>query len=312
MAYLIGKHKYIQRISREAPYMNRNALFAFSLAATLFTLPAYGAWGDVSYDPNPTLIDLDEAARYDAVGLLTTALSSSGARVRRETQKFESGFAAGQVLNDWVGIGGNQVRFGFGSSLGSVDWRARIGQIDPLAGYGLTHPHGTYGNAPGVLGDPRNYIADHYFLTSDTAVGTPVPQYFVMQFESPINFLALTLLDYANQIGGLAHLDLYLGDDLATASTVPIFRGSPDRTVGADTLDGAIDYFVARGPYVGSSFPPRSLAPFNIAVLRLDTPDATVGFDNIFVARTVPEPGSIALLLGGLGLLAASRAGRRR
>lgn len=292
--------------------MRNKLLSGLVAAAVVAASPAYGAWGDVSYDPNPTLIDLDEAARYDAVGLLTTALSSGGPRVRRETQNFESGFAAGQVLNDWVGIGGNQVRFGFGSSLGSMDWRARIGQIDPLAGYGLTHPHGTYGNAPGVLGDPRNYIADHYFLTSDTAVGAPVPRYFVMQFESPINFLALTLLDYANQVGGLAHIDLYLGDDLATASTVPIFGNSPDRTVGADTLDGAIDYFVASGPFVGSFPRPLSRAPFNIAVLRLDTPDATVGFDNIFAARNIPEPGSIALLLGGLGLLAASRAGRRR
>ena len=290
--------------------MNRNALLALSVAGALFTLPAYGAWGDVSYDPSPSLIDLDEAARFDAVGFLTYALTS-GPGMRRATQNVESGFTTGQVLNDWVGIGGNQVRFGFGSSPGSVDWRARIGQIDPLAGYGLTHPHGTYGNAPGVLGDPRNYIADHFFLTSDTAVGEPVPQYFVMQFESPINFLALAILDYANQVGGLAHLDLFLGDDLATASAVPIVGNSPNRTVGADTPDGAIDYFIARGPYVGGP-PDWPLAPFNIAVLRLDTPDATVGFDYIFTASSVPEPGSVALLLGGLGLLAASRVGRRR
>lgn len=291
--------------------MHRNALLALSLAGTLFTLPAYGAWGDVSYDPNPSLIDLDEAARYDAFGLLSYIVSSADPRMRRATQRFESGFTVGQVLNDWVGIGGNQVRFGFGGSLGSVEWRARIGQIDPQAGFGLTHPHGTYGNAPGVLGEPRNYIADHYFLTSDTAIGAPVPRYFVMQFESPINFLALTLLDYANQVGGLAHFDLYLGDDPATANTVPIVGTSPDRSVGADTPDGAIDHFIAHGPYVGS-VRPYSRSPFNIAVLRLDTPDATVGFDNIFFASSIPEPGSIALLLGGLGLLAASRAGRRR
>ncbi|MBL8450428.1 MAG: PEP-CTERM sorting domain-containing protein [Dechloromonas sp.] len=67
-----------------------------------------------------------------------------------------------------------------------------------------------------------------------------------------------------------------MGDNLTTANALPIVGTNPDRTVGADK------------------------------------PDATVGFDYIFTASSVPEPGSVALLLGGFGLLAASRAGRRR
>jgi hypothetical protein len=126
-----------------------------SLVAVAAFLPsAHAAWGDVSYDPNPATIDEDQAALFDAFGLLThvVSLSRGGTSAR---QDFESGFVDAQVLTDWVKLGDNRVRFGFGDSLQQIDWRSRIGQIDPGAtAVGLFHPHGTYGNAADVAGDP--------------------------------------------------------------------------------------------------------------------------------------------------------------
>ncbi|MBK7677065.1 MAG: hypothetical protein IPJ27_21235 [Candidatus Accumulibacter sp.] len=101
-----------------------------SLVAVAAFLPsAHAAWGDVSYDPNPATIDEDQAALFDAFGLLThvVSLSRGGTSAR---QDFESGFVDAQVLTDWAKLGDNRVRFGFATAQ-QIDRRSRIGQIDP-------------------------------------------------------------------------------------------------------------------------------------------------------------------------------------
>ncbi|MBL8425662.1 MAG: hypothetical protein JNK06_19555 [Candidatus Accumulibacter phosphatis] len=203
-------------------------------------------------------------------------------------------------------LGDNRVRFGFGDSLARIDWRGRIGQIDPgAAEFGLTHPRGTYGNAAGVAGDPRNYIFDHYFLTADSVPGAAKP-YFVMQFEQPIVFVALSVSDYTSS-GGSSRFDLLVGDDLASSVALPEYGHRPDLIWPPDLLDdGGFVAVVGNGRGVWSPSLSNRYPRFNFAVLRLDPADATVGFDNLIVVNAVPQPGVLALLLAGLGALTAT------
>lgn len=283
-------------------------LFLVVVAASLPS--AHAAWGDVSDAPNPALIDEDQAAGFDSFGLLTHVVSQSIVRGggTSDRQDFESGFVSAQVLTDWVRLGDNRVRFGFGDSLQQIDWRSRIGQVDPDAtAFGFFHPRGTYGNAAGVSGDPRNYIADHYFLTADSAPGEAKP-YLVMQFERPIVFVALSISDYTSDVGGHSRFDLLVGNDLATAVALPEYGHTPERTWPREYLiDGGFLYAIGNGksdpsPGVANRYP-----AFNFAVLRLAPPDATVGFDNLMVVNAVPLPDVLALFLAGLGALATAR-----
>ena len=279
----------------------------FLVAVAAFLPSAHAAWGYVSYDPNPAKIDEDQAAQFDAFSFLVDAVvrSIGGTSAR---QDFESGFINAQVLTDWVRLGDNRVRFGFGDSLARIDWRSRIGQIDPGAtAFGLFHPHGTYGNAPGVAGDPRNFIADHYFLTADAVPGEAKP-YFVMQFERPIVFVALSVSDYTSGVGGTRRFDLLVGDDLASAVALPEYGHAREFTFPSEELiDGGFFHVVGNGKGVWSPSVSNRYPRFNFAVLRLDPADATVGFDNLIVVNAVPQPGVLALLLAGLGALAATR-----
>jgi len=277
----------------------------FLAAVAAFFPSAHAAWGDVSYDPTPALIDEDKSAQFDAIGILVDAVvrSIGGTSAR---QDFEGGFINAQVLTDWVRLGDNRVRFGFGDSLARIDWRGRIGQIDPgAAEFGLTHPRGTYGNAAGVAGDPRNYIFDHYFLTADSVPGAAKP-YFVMQFEQPIVFVALSVSDYTSS-GGSSRFDLLVGDDLASSVALPEYGHRPDLIWPPDLLDdGGFVAVVGNGRGVWSPSVSNRYPRFNFAVLRLDPADPTVGFDNLIVVNAVPQPGVLALLLAGLGALTAT------
>ena len=278
----------------------------FVVAVAAFLPSAHAAWGDVSYDPSPAMIDEDQAALFDSFGLLThvVSLSRRGTSAR---QDFESGFVNAQVLTDWVKLGDNRVRFGFGDSLQQIDWRSRIGQIDPGAtAVGLVHPRGTYGNAAGVAGDPRNYIADHYFLTADSVAGT-AKAYLVMQFERPIVFVALSIADYTSDVGGSSRFDLLVGDDLASAVALPEYGHRPDFTrPPEDLIDGGFFYLIGSGKLDQPPSTANRSPSFNFAVLHLGPPDATVGFDNLMVVNAVPQPGVLALFLAGLGALAAA------
>jgi len=279
----------------------------FLAAVAAFFPSAHAAWGDVSYDPTPARIDEDQAAQFDVFGFLTHAVSFGSGRGSSARQDFESGFANAQVLADWVRLGDNRVRFGFGDSLARIDWRGRIGQIDPGATtFGLFHPHGTYGNAPGVVGDPRNYVSDHYFLTADAVPGEAKP-YFVMQFERPIVFVGLSVSDYTSGVGGSRRFDLLVGDDLASAAALPEYGHARDVTFPSeDLIDGGFFHVIGVGKGDTSPSLSNRYPRFNFAVLRLDPADPTVGFDNLIVVNAVPQPGALALLLAGLGALAAT------
>ncbi|MBL8425664.1 MAG: hypothetical protein JNK06_19565 [Candidatus Accumulibacter phosphatis] len=278
----------------------------FLVAVAAFLPSAHAGWGDVSYDPNPARIDEDQAVIFDTFGLLTHVVAFLSGRGSAR-QDFESGFANAQVLADWVRLGDNRVRFGFGDSLARIDWRGRIGQIDPGATtFGLFHPHGTYGNAAGVVGDPRNYISDHYFLTADSVPGEAKP-YFVMQFERPIVFVGLSVSDYTSGVGGSRRFDLLVGDDLASAAALPEYGHARDVTFPSeDLIDGGFFHVIGIGKGDASPSASNRRPSFNFAVLRLDPADATVGFDNLMVVNAVPQPGVLALLLAGLGALTAT------
>lgn len=283
----------------------RSAFLLLLCAGLAAVAPAANAaWGDVGYDVNPALIDLDKSAQFDAFGLLT-GLSAAAGGARPARQDFEQGFAAAQILSDWVALGDGRVRFGFGDSLSSIAWRSRVAQIDPNAThYGLAHPHATYGNVAGVDNQPRNYVADHYFLTAD---GTGVPQYFVMQFEQPVVFVGLSMIDFGNGVGGSSELTMLTGSDLATAVALPPGNNvGTRRSIPAGEIDGSFDYFVAHG--ASSPQFPHQRPSFDFVVLRFDTIDPAFGFDNLIVARqALPASGSLPLLLSGLGLLGAVR-----
>ncbi len=66
-----------------------------------FLIPAHAYWGDESYDPNPSLFDLDKNAQFDAVGLLTAAVLA-GNKLTVIKENFESGFTNRQKLREIV------------------------------------------------------------------------------------------------------------------------------------------------------------------------------------------------------------------
>lgn len=194
-------------------------LFLVAVAASLPSVHA--AWGDVSYDPNPARIDEDQAAQFAAFGLLTDVGSPSlgGTSAR---QDFASGFVNARALTDWVKLGDNRVRCGPGDSLQRLDWRSRIGQIDPGAtACGLFHPRGTYGNAAGVSGEPLNDMPDHSFLNADSVAGTAKPC-LVMQFERPIVCVGLSISNHSSDVGGRSRFDLTGGGAAGPRCAKPV------------------------------------------------------------------------------------------
>ena len=271
----------------------RNTLLALPILALI--TPAYGAWGDISYDTDPTLVDADVSAAFDGVGLLlSAALAPSG--LTRAAQDFESGFTSGQTVNNWVSIGSNRVRFGFGDTLSAIQWKGLIGGVDTDATtFGLAHPRGTYGNVAGITDNPRNYVADLNFITAAASGGS---HYFVVQLERPISFLSFTMLDYGT-VGNTYSFSLWNGENLD--SLVKVDQGKQEtfnanRTVLDWRPDGGFDYFVGKGPGL------LNVPTFNVAIIHLDLLDPTVGFDNFIIGTSpVPEPGSLPL--AGLGLL---------
>lgn len=285
----------------------RNTLLALSVVASV--APAYGAWGDVSYDTNTTIIDEDTSAQYEIFGTLQSVLLSSTLSGKSESavQNFESGFTSGQTVNNWVSIGSNKVRFGFGNALNTIQWQGLIGGIDTSATtFGLTHPHGTYGNVAGVTDSPRNYVADLNFITSATTGGS---HYLVMQFDRPISFLSFAMLDYGT-VGDKFSFSLWNGEDLDTL--VKFDQGTSgalnaNRTVQDWRPDGGFDYIFGKGATWAT--PSVDAPTFNIAIVYLDSLDPTVGFDNFTVGMSsVPEPATLPLAgLGLLGMFAALR-----
>ena len=289
--------------------MKQLAISAVLLALCLNTAPAVAAWGDTSYDPSPAVIDEDKAAQFDAFGLLAQVSGSAyGSSVHK--QNFESGFAAGQHIDDWVTLGSTRMRFGAGSSLQSIQWQAAIGGIDPHASdFGLTHPRGTYGNAPGVLGQPRNYVADLHFLNFAPSA---VPTYIVMQFEQPVSSLGFTMIDYAAGTGGNANISLWNGSTIDSLTALPLSNGrNGDQGLGPDEIDGDFRYWVAIGSY---QTPLANQRPsFNFAILRLDAQDSSVGLDNFIVGISpVPEANACSMMVGGMMLLGLALRRRTR
>ncbi len=275
--------------------------------AMLSVTLAHAAVGDISYDPNPALVDVDKSAQFDAYSVLTSAVLA-GHSLTPATQDFEHEYSSGQSLEGWQAIGSTHMRFAMGSppfSLQSTTW---IQPVDSNSSqFGLAHPQGTYGNVAGVLNDPRNYVADHYFLTGSTQTGADANNIFVVEFQSPVSFLGFTLLNYTSQAGGSAQLTLWSGDSLATASQV---QTAGSGVIAADIAPGGLRYVVGNGPAdytLGHALP-----SFNFAVLNIGAPDAQIGFDNFTVGiAQVPELETYALLLAGLGCL-ATRVRRQR
>lgn len=275
------------------------------LALGALSVPALAAWGDVSYDANPAVFDLDKDAQFDLFGLLSSSLSLAN-NVSRASENFESGYVSGQQLSDWRAINGATVRFGFGIDLDQIRWQSSIGRIDAVSSqFGLLHPHGTYGNAPGVTDSPRNYVADHYFLTENVPAGSSPSAYFVVQFQSPVSFVSFAMIHQTGQPGGPANMTLWRGDRLPGAVQI----ASAGSGIRPDTVDGDFTYFIAQGP--ADDLVPNARQRFDFVVLSLAGIEGPVGFDNFTVGvAPVPEPETYGMLLAGLGLLAL-RARRR-
>jgi hypothetical protein len=277
------------------------SFFSFLLLVCLstFLIPAHAYWGD-SYDPSSSLFDLDKNAQFDTVALLTSVVLA-GNKLTGVKENFESGYINGQRISNWIGLGSTQARFGFASSLDQIQWQSRIGQVDPNASqFGLTHPHGTYGNAPGVFDKPRNYVVDHYFLTVNAQSAASGPSFFVIQFQEPVSFVSFAVINYASETGGTAALTLWSGASLSNAIQVSNSGRTPP--VPAETPSGDIIYFIGSG--YRAVDPPYTRPTFNFAVLSMDPSNAQVGFDNFTVGiAPVPEPDSYAMMLAGLSLL---------
>ena len=290
--------------------MKQLAISAVLLALFLPIAPVHAAWTDTSYNPNPDPIDESEAVEFDSFGILAHMVNSTGGRTKH-TQNFENGFTAGQRIDDWVRLGDTRVRFGAGSSLQSILWQADIGSIDPYASdFGLTHPHGTYGNAPGVLGQPRNYVADLHFLSFASSTA---PTYIVMQFEQPVSWLGFSMIDYAAGTGGNANVSLWNGNSLDSLTALPLSNGrNGELIVGQDEIAGNSWHLGFNGALdpraVDNRFP-----SFNFAILRLDAQDSGVGLDNFIVSISpVPEANACSMMVGGLMLLGLALRRRTR
>lgn len=283
------------------------AMLSYFLLASLalVQLPALAAWGDVSYDPSPALFDLDKAAQFDGFGLITS-LTIGLSNLNPAVVNFENEYANGQQLNDWIPLGGTAARFGFGSDRSHIQWQSSIGQVDAASTqFGLYHPHGTYGNAPGVIDSPRNYVADHFFLTESTQTASSPSAYFAIQFQSPVSFVSFAMINQTGQAGGPANLTLWRGDRLLDA--VQIVGNLT--TSRPDTVDGDFSYFIGSGPV--DSVAPHPLPTFDFVVLGLAGINGAVGFDNFTVGiAPIPEPETYGMFLAGLGLVVL-RARRR-
>lgn len=283
-------------IATRAPTLLRVSV----LGMTILGVSAHAATGDVSFNPTPDIFDEDKAAQFDAVTLLSHVVANSIGIQLIGQQGFESGFTAQQKLNDWFSIGSNRMRVGFGSSTDAITWNSRIGAIDASSTeYGLSRPHGTYGNAPGVDAPARNYVADLQFLTYDAASQLTPPSYVVMQFETPITFLSFGMIDYGAGTGGSAEISIWQGDNLGNLTQLTN-TGRNRRDLPVDTVAGDFNYFIAAAPVSGYPNPRPS---FSYAILELGTQDSTIGFDNFFISTSVPEPETYALFLAGLGIL---------
>ncbi len=274
-------------------------ILRYSLAIFLcaFMLSTHAAVGDDSYNPDPAKLDMEMDAQFDVHSLLARLISSTGSATAQ--QNFENGFTNGLVLNSWVALGGTRMRFGFGESLEQIQWQSVVGQIDPGSNTsGVNHPLGTYGNAPSVSDDPRNYVADHFFLSSGKTTASP---YFVVQTEQPVSFIGFTLNDYASGVGGTFKFRLLSGNNLLDAQDIPNVRNT-EGTIEAGVADGSFRGVIGSSPLLDPLHNHRS--PFNFLVMRLDTPDATVGFDNFIVGiAPVPEPEVWSMMMIGLGFL---------
>ena len=102
-------------------------------------------------------------------------------------------------------------------------------------------------------------------------------------------------------------MDVLIGRDVLTANLV---ASLPDRHLPVGRMDGAFEYWIGQGPFSQSGT--HSRPDFNNAVLRLDTPDGSGGFDNLIIGgHDVPKPAVWSLLAAGLGLLSFSRAKER-
>lgn len=282
----------------------RIACLLRSSAICLATLSAqaHAAYGDDSFNPNPDKFDEDRAAQFDSFYFISHVVTRNHSRYQ---QNFESGFTTGQQISGWMPVGGVKMRIGFGNSLGSINWNSEIGGIDATSStYGLHHPHGTYGNAPGVVSPARNYVNDLQFLTYDSSITQTPPSYVVMQFDSPIYHLSFGITDYADSTGGNAHLSLWSGSDLQELVEIPTNNPANSRDIPPGAPAGDFQYFV------GSSRLQQQA--FNYAILRLDATDSTIGFDNFIIgAAPIPEPETYAMFLTGLGLLGAAARKRR-
>lgn len=278
------------------------------LCLAALTATAHAAIGDDSFNPEPDIFALDKNAYFEGFTMLGQIVgnSSTPAGLHKGNQDFESGFLAQQEINDWFAIGTNRMRAGFGSSLNGINWNSRIGSIDASATeYGLTHPHGTYGNAPGITAPARNYIADLQFLTHATASHASPPTLMVLQFETPVTFLSFSMIDYA---GGSLDFSLWQGSSLGNLTQVRN-TGRLNWDPSAEIPAGEFNYLLGGAPVNRQPDGSYQRESFNYAILQLGTEDVTIGFDNFYVV-TVTEPENYAMFLTGLGLFSAL--GRKR
>lgn len=191
------------------------------------------------------------------------------------TINFEA-IAEGTLLGG-VATGDNTVTFGVGLATPTA--------LGVVAGVGA--PETAF--APND--SPAGAAAGSRFLT-DEVDGPTIGRNYFMTFASAISGLSLQLYDFrvdgGPAIGATATLSLYSDAAFTTLLASDVF------TITGGEVDGnVVDLAVALGGLPALS-----------AAVRFSTQDIGTGIDNLSFT-SVPEPGSLLLLGGGLAALAA-------
>lgn len=175
------------------------------------------------------------------------------------------------------------------------------GQVAPGVRFTVESQDGASVNAPAFLASPvvgPVSAGDGANPSYALGVNWPTAASWLIEFSVPVNAFSLDLFQRSSN--GLPHSDL---------ARITLFGETPLHHHGVFELTGELDLSGRSGAFFGVHTGPSAW----ITSVRINNPAIYEVIDNVrfgLVPAPVPEPASVALMLGGLALLASRR--RRR